>query len=814
MPPTLNVLMVNTQQTGGGAARVSELLSQALRRGGSYITSFVEANPDHDPHGRHAGHWRETAWAERLSRHGFPDLGRVTPFLWGCREEYASADVLHLHNLHGDYVSIAALPLWGFDKPVVWTLHDFWALTGNCATPGACTRWKRGCGGCPQLGVYPMSRVDRSHLYRRLKPKLISAARPLLVSPSRWLAERVRELPAFATLPLRVIPNPVDCDLFTPTDARDELRRQFGLRPDHATVIMAGNTWADPMKGGEYAIAALRHAAQRVPALQVLVIGGSSDRLLGASGLPGRALPFARDRATLARAYACADICLFPSLAENYPLTTLEAMACGIPVVAYDVGGVREQIVHLKTGYIARGGCVGELAAGVVRLTTSLAATKRMGRAGREHIARTCNVEVVAARYRQAYADAIRAWRHRHASPSPRRARGRLARWVARKASWEDQNGSPRSGSRRTTLTTPAVHTSSDESRTSARAHGLPNVRAEHCIDTNRSGQPSSPAAAAPHISVVTPAYNQGQFIERCIQSVFEQGYPDFEHIVYDNCSRDQTVEILRRYPHVDWVSEPDTGQSDALNKAIRKARGEIIAWINADDFYEPGAFALAARELRRDTGVRALAGRVHLVDPEGNITQTTTPCFVGLEFLVKFWEGGYGLCQPGVFFRREVIERVGAFRTDLHFAMDYDFWLRMVQHYPIKTVDQVLARYVVHPASKSGSAHFGRGFNQELARVSQGYWERPWSPRYWRLSRGCRRFLAEPLANAIVSAHTRRDQVDWASLRTLLWRHPLGLFRRHLLAVFFERVLGVSTWNAIKRVLGISASETRRPDR
>ena len=139
----LNVLMVNTAQTGGGAARAGQLLASGLRSTGSCVSAFVAGSRAGDPHCLLAGHWRETAVARRLSRWGFPELGHLSSFLWRCRREYAAADVLHFHNRHGDYLSIAALPLWGFDKPAVWTLHDLWLISGNCAYPYTCPRWTR-----------------------------------------------------------------------------------------------------------------------------------------------------------------------------------------------------------------------------------------------------------------------------------------------------------------------------------------------------------------------------------------------------------------------------------------------------------------------------------------------------------------------------------------------------------------------------------------------------------------------------------------------------------------------------------------------
>lgn len=313
-------------------------------------------------------------------------------------------------------------------------------------------------------------------------------------------------------------------------------------------------------------------------------------------------------------------------------------------------------------------------------------------------------------------------------------------------------------------------------------------------------------AATMPMISVVTPSFNQGRFIEHCIRRVMEQGYPRFEHIVCDNCSSDETLSVLRRYPHVKWTSEPDRGQSHALNKAIARARGEIIAWINADDFYEPGAFDAAAAALSGDTV--AVAGAVEVVDCEGAVLETLSPRFDGIDGMVEFWDGGYGLCQPGLFFKRSIFERIEPLRSDLHFAMDYDLWLRIAQRWPIETMDRVLARYVVHPASKTGAARFGAGFNEELERVSRSYWGARFSRRHRRLARGCRRFIAEQFMNAVVFTHNRHNRIDWASLRGLLRRRPSLLFRRHMTAVAIERIIGVDRWNRIKRKLRIKNAE------
>ncbi len=312
----------------------------------------------------------------------------------------------------------------------------------------------------------------------------------------------------------------------------------------------------------------------------------------------------------------------------------------------------------------------------------------------------------------------------------------------------------------------------------------------------------SVPAVDQPLISVVTPSYNQGPFIERCIRSVLDQGYENFEHIVFDNCSTDETRDVLVRYPHVKWCSEPDRGQSDALNKAISHAQGEIIAWINADDYYKPGAFALAARELHRDSGVYAIAGRVELVDPAGVLQTTTTPHFEGHDYLADFWSHHYGLCQPGVLFRREVLGRVGLLRVDLHYAMDYDFWLRLAQHYDIRVVDDVVAGYIVHPASKTGSALYGTGFVEEMAAVAREHWGPWWSRRYRQYARACNRYRCDMLAITVVGAH-KRDVFDWRHVWRLARRWPWALWRPNVRAVVIERLLGPRLFDLARRASG-----------
>ena len=221
-------------------------------------------------------------------------------------------------------------------------------------------------------------------------------------------------------------------------------------------------------------------------------------------------------------------------------------------------------------------------------------------------------------------------------------------------------------------------------------------------------------------ISVITPSYNHAEFIGRTIESVQSQrGDFELEHIVVDGGSDDGTIEILKHYGDaVRWVSEPDNGQADALNKGLAMATGDVIGWLNSDDLYEPGALAAAADIFNAEPQTQWLYGKVHIIDPRGREIRKWITAYKNLrmrrykyaKLLAENW-----ICQMSVFWRRSAGEQVGPFRTDLHWCMDYDYWLRLGARRPGRFVDKYLGAFRWYPASKSG-AGFVRQFREELA--------------------------------------------------------------------------------------------------
>jgi glycosyltransferase involved in cell wall biosynthesis len=223
-----------------------------------------------------------------------------------------------------------------------------------------------------------------------------------------------------------------------------------------------------------------------------------------------------------------------------------------------------------------------------------------------------------------------------------------------------------------------------------------------------------------PRISVVTPSYNQGAFLEETIRSVLLQGYPDLEYIVIDGGSTDESVRIIREYePWITyWVSEPDSGQTDAINKGISKASGDILAWLNSDDFYCPEALRRVGRYVAASPHIDLLYGDCEMVDGSGSVYD---------RFNVRPGDvfqllGENFIAQPSAFWTRAAWEKAGGLDERLHYVMDYDLWLRMLAggmtavYFPT-----VLSRFRYHDASKSRVelVPFGREYLDVLDKIS-----------------------------------------------------------------------------------------------
>ena len=273
-------------------------------------------------------------------------------------EKFSDAsDIIHLHNLHGHYFDLTRLPFLCSAKPSVITMHDEYLYTGHCAYTLGCERWRNGCGKCPHLDVYPAVEVDNTHYNWERKREIFSTSELTLVTPSAWLANRTNSS-LLSHLPVRVIPNGISLDIFAP-GSQSDAREMLGL-DQKAFVILytAAGGRQSPFKDYEMldrVISRLQGYEFQQPVV-LLALGGNHDKRSEVNNVIMVEKSFIRDPINIARHYQASDLNIHTAKAESFGLVITEAMACGKPVVATNVGGMPELVREGKTGYTVPSG--------------------------------------------------------------------------------------------------------------------------------------------------------------------------------------------------------------------------------------------------------------------------------------------------------------------------------------------------------------------------------------------------------------------------------------------------------------------------
>lgn len=210
-------------------------------------------------------------------------------------------------------------------------------------------------------------------------------------------------------------------------------------------------------------------------------------------------------------------------------------------------------------------------------------------------------------------------------------------------------------------------------------------------------------------VSIITPSFNQSAFLAQAMRSVLEQDYEDIEYLVVDGASTDGSLDVIRQHSSrlAWWTSERDAGQAEAINKGLARAHGEIVAWLNSDDYYLPGAVGAAVRTLGDNPRAALVYGNMQAVDERGRLINSLRYRQLSLEDLLCFQIIG----QPAVFFRRSALESAGGLDTTLHFLLDHQLWIRLAMQGQLIHVDQTWAAARYHAAAKNRvrAAEFGR---------------------------------------------------------------------------------------------------------
>jgi glycosyltransferase involved in cell wall biosynthesis len=447
----MKILQVNQITGRGGAAGLCMALHKALLAGGHESAVLVGRQSREIPgvglleHDRYRSNWglfwmAQARWlirysgrvrgAQRVSERWLPRVAAPRRFLswWSGQEDFDfpgtrhlleqtpfSPDVLHLHNLHGDFFDLRELPRLSRAVPTVISLHDAWLLSGHCAHSFDCERWKTGCGDCPRLDIPPAVRRDGTAFNWLRKQAIYQDSRLSLVCPSQWLADKVRQsilMPG--TERLQVIPNGVDTSVFKPGD-KAAARKMLGWPQDAFIVMFAAsgvrkNMWKDYPTMRE----AIRLAGERVDdrPIRFFAVGETAPpEQAGAATI--EFLPY---RESLAACYQAADVYLHAARAEVWGMVITEALACGTPVVATAVGGIPEQIIEGGTGFLVPVGDALALAQRLTFLEQAPDLVRTMGAAASQDAADRFSLKRMVANYVQFYQEVIdqRTGAHEH----------------------------------------------------------------------------------------------------------------------------------------------------------------------------------------------------------------------------------------------------------------------------------------------------------------------------------------------------------------------------------------------------------------
>ncbi|MDP4173880.1 MAG: glycosyltransferase family 2 protein [Bacteroidota bacterium] len=199
--------------------------------------------------------------------------------------------------------------------------------------------------------------------------------------------------------------------------------------------------------------------------------------------------------------------------------------------------------------------------------------------------------------------------------------------------------------------------------------------------------------------TIVTPTLNQAHYIEDTIHSVLNQNYSNFEHIIVDGGSTDGTIDILKKYKHLRWISEKDNGQSNAINKGFNLATGDIIAWLNSDDYYENDIFKKIAEYFSKNDNCKFIYGDITYIDKYKNVLFKVSGDNVNYKNLIRNPDI---VRQPSSFWAREIIEKIGPLNEDLHLAMDYDYILKIAKKFKLYYISENLSYYRVYNETKT----------------------------------------------------------------------------------------------------------------
>ena len=710
---------------GGGAGRAATRLHAGLLSSGLDAVMLVASRHDDSPGVRVLNdaaavpietfgsdarpgpdHWQQQykAWAAQLKRYPDRPMGlemftdTQAVYRMDRVSEIQAADLIHLHWVAG-VVDPAELGRSIGSKPVIWTLHDMNPFTGGCHYAGDCRKYAKTCGDCPQLGS--RTENDLSRQVWSAKKQAYQHLNLTIVTPSQWLADCAAHSSLLGNFPIHVIPNGFPLDVFQPGDPVPA-RNDLGLSPNARVVLFGADSVFNRRKGFRYLLEALRLLTQREQNRELVLVCFGHLPHDAALEVPCRlvALGSLADEAQLVQAYGSADVFVLPSLEDNLPNTAIEALACGVPVVAFDSGGLPEIIEHRKTGYLVKRRHPKDLAEGIDWVLSASAFAQRAPKMCRQKTIASYDAIDRAADYTRLY-EQVLTNNAPDAKVTPAQATGSVADELGQAIQTRLADLERNPADSRILLDLGAL---ADRAGRSAEAEIFYtqvldkdplNVDARGYYDTlygyrpgQLTGNTAGKAGEDYLVSAIVSTYNARRFIRGCLEDLEAQTIADrLEIIVVDSGSEQDekfvVAQMQQQYDNIVYIrTEERETVYGAWNRGIRAARGKYITNANTDDRHSPDALERLAHMLEtRPDVVLVYADALHTQTANetfGAHTQTGVFHWHDWDRAALLTKGCFIGPQP--MWRRSVHDKYGYFDPDLVSSGDFEFWLRISQ--------------------------------------------------------------------------------------------------------------------------------------
>ena len=377
----MKILLISKDARKGGAAVAARRLMEALQEKGHQAALLVQGSgdPEQGIISTGSGFFKRMMNLFRfiLERLSFLPFERdptvrfmFSPANYGedisRRREVLDADLLHLHWVNGAFLSHASLQkLLALGKPVVWTFHDMWAMTGGCHSAVDCDRYQQQCGECPYL-KNPREKDLSRRIWKR-KAGVLQGVPFTVVTPSQWLASCVRSSSMLGHCEVLAIPNPIDHSRFSPSE-RQQACLELGLDAEKKYILFGAANIRNMIKGFSYFAEALRilyDSLEDPQGVEVILLGRTQGDEAGMFPFKSRTIAYTESQQQVASLFSVAHLYAISSLLENFPNTIVESMLCGTPVAGFRTGGIPEMIRHREDGYLAEYKSARDLAGGM-----------------------------------------------------------------------------------------------------------------------------------------------------------------------------------------------------------------------------------------------------------------------------------------------------------------------------------------------------------------------------------------------------------------------------------------------------------------